>query len=105
MDQVTIKRKALGMPRFSQVSREAMTIDEVDQAIKRTLEAAKSGKLRPEELSLEAANLRKWKETLEAEAVAKGEKIKPGMKPAPAKPQARPPQAPAGAEDLGGEPN
>jgi hypothetical protein len=105
MDQVTIKRKALGMPRYSQVSREAMTIDEVDQAIKRTLEAAKSGKLRPEELSLEAANLRKWKETLEAEAVAKGEKIKPGMKPAPAKPQARPPQAPSGAEDLGGEPN
>jgi hypothetical protein len=105
MDQVTIKRKALGMPRFSQVSREAMTSEEIDQAIKRTLEAHKSGKIRQEELSLEAANLRKWKETLEAEAVAKGEKIKPGTKPAPAKPQARPPQAPSGAEDLGGEPN
>jgi hypothetical protein len=103
--QVADKRKALSMPRFSQVSRDAMTLEEVDAAVQRTIEAAKSGKLRPEELKIEASNLRKWKEALEAEAVAKGEKppvAKPPVKKdaGPSKP--RTDQSPAQPEDLGG---
>ena len=103
MSKVASQRKAISMPRFSQVGRDAMTLDEVNASIQRTLEAAKSGKIRPEELKLEAANLRKWKEALEAEAVAKGEKIappKPVQKPAA---QQRPSPKADGGEDLGGK--
>jgi hypothetical protein len=77
INRVTEARKGLTLPKFTQVGREAMTMEEYYEALQRTVGAAQSGKLVGEELKTETAKLFQWQKTLEAEYVANGKPIPP----------------------------
>ena len=73
------KRKALTLPRYSQVGREAMSYEELQLAIKKTGEAYKAGRLSKSELAVEVGNLKRWEDALKAEAAAQGKPISPAQ--------------------------
>ncbi|MEW5705088.1 MAG: M15 family metallopeptidase [Pseudomonadota bacterium] len=88
MDGARESRKGLPMPRFGSVGRDVMSLEALEIAKQRTVEAFKAGKIDKETLSREAGLLKKWQGALEAQAAAEGKPVKPsapaaqGAKPA-----------------------
>lgn len=60
-------RKTMPLPKFGYVDRDTMTEPDLQNAIAKTAEAYKAGKITQSELAGELANLRKWHELLKKE--------------------------------------
>ena len=65
-------RRDLDIPRFSGISREAMTEEALTLAIQKTVAAYRSGQLSQEEYNTEARLLKRWADVLKAEKAQNG---------------------------------
>lgn len=63
-------RRNLSLPRYTQVARDALSLEELQQSIRRTADAYKAGKLSKSELAAEISNLKKWQDLLMSEGAA-----------------------------------
>lgn len=79
MDGARESRKGLPMPRYGSVGRDVMSLEALEIAKQRTVDAFKAGKIDKETLSREAGLLKKWQGALEAQAAAEGKPVKPSQ--------------------------